>query len=85
MKQMTDKNKVIFPNIHTRGGSRWISRISSQRIWSDMGTGCHGVQESPSLEVVQRLRTRVGGGTWLARLMVRLDDLEGSFPPWTTL
>lgn len=42
MKQMTDKNKVIFPNIHTRGGSRWISRISSQRIWSDMGTGCHG-------------------------------------------
>lgn len=44
-----------------------------------------GAQESPSLEVVQRLRTRVGGGTWLARLMVRLDDLEGSFPPWMTL
>jgi len=42
MKQMTDKNKVIFPNIHTRGGSCWISRISSQRIWSGMGTGCHG-------------------------------------------
>jgi len=67
-----------------RGGTGWIlGAIPSQKEWWCIGTGCPGVVESPSMEVLKKrvnaAQRDMASGHGGDGLMVELDDLSGLF------